>query len=134
MHKEFKVTALFGSRKSANFTKEGMVGVERKNPDRPVSIMTLSARQEVDQAALRGLCYQKFTADITLDCDALPDTGEVISAGELQLGILPERKRCWPECILLEKDLPCALIEGVRYAWVKTPGSLRLGDSFKILE
>lgn len=134
MQEKFKVAALFEGRETAEFTKEGMVGVKRKNPDRPVSIMTLSARQEVDQAALRGLCYRKFTADITLDCDSLPDTGEVISAGELQLGILPERKRCWPECILLEKDLPCPLIEGVRYAWVETPGSLCLGDSFKILK
>jgi len=134
MHKEFKAAALFGSRKSANFTDEGMEGVTRKSPDRPVSMMTLSARQELNQAELRGLCYQKFTADITLDCESLPDTNEIISAGELKLGILPERKRCWPECILLEKGFPCPLIEGVRYAWVETPGELNLGDVFTLIE
>ncbi|MBW6467436.1 MAG: hypothetical protein K0B06_13090 [Brevefilum sp.] len=131
MEISFTVAALDGDRDCAQFTEAGMVGVERKNPKRPVSLMTLAARQGVDQAELRGLCYARFTADITLDCDQLPDTGTIIGTDDLQLGILPERKRCWPECELFQNKLPCPLIEGVRYAWVEAPGGLCLGDQLE---
>lgn len=130
MKPEFRVAALHENRDCAQFTSEGMVGVERKNPDRPVSLISLEARQTVNQATLRGLCYKKFTADITLECEQMPETNTLLGSGELLLGILPERKRCWPECILLEKNLPCPLIDGVRYAWVESPGALCQGDCF----
>ena len=127
------LVALAENRNQAHFTETGMVGMERKNPKRPVSLMSLAARQGVDQAELRGLCYARFTADITLDGDRMPDTGAIIGTDELQLGILPERKQCWPECELFQNKLPCPLIDGVRYAWVEAPGMLCLGDQLKIV-
>lgn len=130
---DFKVTTLFEDRKCAQFTHEGMEGVQRKNPNRPVSLISLKARQAVDEAVIRGLCYKKFTADITLECDAMPATNTILSNCDLMLGILPERKRCWPECVLLEKKLPCPLIDGVRYAWVKETGMLCCGETLKAL-
>ena len=108
-----------------------MEGVERKSPNRPVSLISLHARQSVDQAMKRGLCFKRFVADITLDCEQMPPTGTLLKSGDLVIGILPERKRCWPECELLQENLPCPLIEGVRYAWVESPGALSLGDYFK---
>jgi hypothetical protein len=127
------VAALAENRVQAQFTETGMEGVQRKSPMRPVSLMSLAARQEVDQSDLRGLCYARFTADITLDGDQMPDTGTLIGTDDLQLGILPERKRCWPECELFQNKLPCPLIEGVRYAWVEAPGGLCLGDQLRIV-
>ncbi|MEA3326150.1 MAG: hypothetical protein U9R53_02440 [Chloroflexota bacterium] len=130
----FKVAAFDEDRDCARFTKVGMEGVQRKSPDRPVSLMSFKARRLVNQAEIRGLCYKRFTADITLDCKQMPETGARISSGELVLGILPERKKCWPECILLQKKLPCPLINGVRYASVEFPGSLCIGDSLKVVK
>jgi hypothetical protein len=127
----FRVAALFENRDCDNFTHEGMEGVPRKNPNRPVSLISLTARQAVDEAHLQGLCFKKFTADITLACDEMPDTNAILDFGDLKLRILPERKRCWPKCELLEKKLPCPLIDGVRYAWVEKPGRLCCGDSVK---
>jgi hypothetical protein len=128
------VAALAENRSQAQFSETGMEGVQRKNPKRPVSLISLAARQGVDQAELRGLCYARFTADITLDGDRMPDTGTIIGTDDLHLGILPERKRCWPECELFQNKLPCPLIEGVRYAWVKAPGRLSRGDQLKIID
>jgi hypothetical protein len=128
----FRVAALQESRDCACFTTAGMEGVERKSPNRPVSLMTLAARQAVDGAELRGLCYARFSADITLECDDLPEKGTVIGNDALQLGILAEGKRCWPECLLLQNKLPCPLIDGVRYAWVEVPGRLCLGDDLRV--
>lgn len=131
MTPEYKVAALHEQTDCAHFTREGMEGGIRKDPNRPVSMISLSARQEVDQAVLRGLCYKKFKADITLDCEAMPETNTILASGSLKLGILPERKRCWPDCVLLEENLPCPLIDGVRYAWIEAPGKLCLGDQLK---
>ncbi len=134
MNSNYEVAEIFENRDCATFTKQGMEGVERKKSTRPVSIMTLETRQYINDAKIRGLCYRKFTADLTLGCTELPPTGALMKSGDLVLGILPERKRCWPECILLERKLFCPLIEGVRYAWVESPGELCLGDSFTLLE
>lgn len=127
------VAALYENKTRVHVTKEGLEGVQRKNPDRPVSLMSLTARQSVDRAVQRGLCYERFTADITLDCEQMPPTGTRLKCGDLVLAILPERKKCWPECVLLQKDLPCPLKEGVRYARVETTGTLHLDDSFEII-
>lgn len=134
MENIFIAAALYDHRDCAYFTEEGMEGVQRKKSNRPVSLMSLAARQSVDQAELRGLCYARFTADITLDNEQMPDQGTLIGNEELTLGILPERKQCWPECVLFQKKLPCPLIEGVRYARVESPGVLCLGDQLKIVK
>jgi hypothetical protein len=133
MEIKYRVAALYENRDCAHFTEEGMTGVQRKNPDRPVSLISLAARQAVDQAVKRGLCYKRFTADITITCDQMPPTGTLLESNELVLGILPERKTCWPECILLQEKLPCPLIDGVRYARVQTSGKLCEGDLFKAI-
>lgn len=132
MDNAFKVDAMGSDKDCVRFTEEGMEGAKRKNPDRPVSLMSLSSRQHVDTAELRGLCYERFRADITLDCTQMPAKGTLIRCGELVLGILPEGKTCWPECKLLQEKLPCPLKDGVRYAWVESPGTLCLGDSFTV--
>jgi hypothetical protein len=130
----YKVVALYEHTDCADFTQEGMEDGIRKNPDRPVSLISLEARQAVDQAVMRGLCFKKFKADITIECEQMPDTDAALVFNELKLVILPERKRCWPDCILLEKHLPCPLIEGVRYARVETPGKLCIGNIFHLEE
>ena len=130
---DLQVVVLLDNRNCALFTKAGMVGVQRKNPNRPVSLISLQARQAVDQATERGLCFRKFVADITLECEQMPETGALLMSGDLVLGILPERKKCWPECEPLQDKLPCPLIDGVRYAWVEKSGKLCQGDSFSII-
>jgi hypothetical protein len=128
----YKVAEIQDHEQCAQFNADGMEGAKRKNPNRPVSLMSLSARQEVDAATLRGLCYERFRADITIDCDQMPDKGAIIQADALALGILQEGKTCWPECHLWQEGLPCPLRDGVRYAWVETPGELCLGEVFEV--
>ena len=123
------VAAIHQNRDCARFTETGLEGADRKNPDRPVSLMSLDARQQIDTAVRRGLCYKRFTADITLDCSQMPPTDAKLQCGELTLIILPERKKCWPDCELFQEGLPCPLREGVRYARVITPGGLCRGEA-----
>jgi hypothetical protein len=128
----YKVAILSGHDHCAQFKEDGMEGAKRKNPKRPVSLMSLSARQEVDAATLRGLCYERFQADITIECDQMPAKGAIIQAKTLALGILQEGKTCWPECHLWQEGLPCPLRDGVRYASVETPGKLCVDEVFKV--
>ncbi len=128
----FTVAALHEHRDCAQFTTEGLAGANRQTPDRPVSLMSLDARREVDQAVARGLCYRRFKADITLVCDQMPPTDARLKSGDLILVILQERKKCWPECELWQDHQPCPLIEGVRYARVESPGSLCLNDHLEV--
>jgi len=130
----YKVAEIWDHENCACFNKDGMEGAKRKNPNRPVSLMSLSARQEVDAATLRGLCYERFRADITLKCEKMPARGVIIRADELALGILQEGKTCWPECHLLQENLPCPLRDGVRYASVRAAGNLCLGEVFEIVK
>jgi hypothetical protein len=131
---QYKVAELHGGRNCAHFTAKGMEGAERNNPERPVSLMSLAARQDVDQAEKRGLCYQRFNADITLECTLMPEKGAFLASKDLTLRILPEGKRCFPECILLQEGLPCPLRDGVRYAAVEKPGKVCLGEYFTIVD
>jgi len=128
------VAELHGNQKSALFTQEGMAGVQRKNPDLPVSLMSLAARKSVDRGRERGLCYLRFTADITLNCEQMPSTGALLKCGDLVLEILPERKKCWPECILVQNKRPCPLKDGVRFARVVVPGVLHIDSKFEIIK
>lgn len=130
----YTVAALGNHEACAQFNPDGMDGAKKKNPDRPVSLMSLSARQTVDSAELRGLCFNRFQADITLECEQMPAKESTIRAGELTLGILQEGKTCWPECELFQNDLPCPLRDGVRYARVESPGKLCLGETFKSVD
>lgn len=127
-NKNFTIAAIHQNRDCARFTQEGLEGADRKNPERPVSLMSLDARQQVDAAVRRGLCYRRFTADLTLDCDQMPPTDAQLQCGDCTLVILPERKKCWPDCELWQEKEPCPLREGVRYARVITPGDLCLGE------
>jgi hypothetical protein len=111
-----------------NILTTGVEGSPLTSAARPLSLLSLSTRQAVDSAVLRGLCCQRFRADITLDCPAMPPSGARLASAGLLLHILPERKQCFPECSLLEKELPCPLVDGVRFASVEVPGRLCLGD------
>lgn len=128
------VAELLGNRKSALFTLEGMAGVQRKNPDLPVSLMSLAARESIDRARERGLCFVRFTSDITVDCKNLPPTGTLLKCDKLVLAVLPDRKKCWPECVLVQNERPCPLKDGVRFARVVVPGDLHLDSQFEIVK
>ena len=111
-----------------NILVTGVEGGELKSAERPLSMISLAARTAVDAAELRGLCYRRFRADMTLVGEHMPPKGARLACGELTLQILPEGKQCFPECILLQDALPCPLIDGVRFASVIQPGQLCCGD------
>ena len=128
MDNTYTVTSFHQNTPCVEILSFGVAGAELTTAERPLSLISLSASQAVDAAVLRGLCYRRFRADITLDCAEMPPKGTQLTCGGLALQILPEGKTCWPECILVQDSLPCPLIEGVRFARVVQPGTLCQGD------
>lgn len=117
-----------------NILTSGVDGSELKSADRALSLISLSARQAVDAAVVRGLCYRRFKADITLNSAKMPPKEVCLACGALIVEILSEGKQCFPECILLQDGLPCPLIDGVRFARVVQPGQLCQGDALTVVE
>ena len=111
------------------YHQRSIEGVKTRNPNRPtISLISLEARQSVDRATIRGLCYEKFTADIIVECDQMPDTDHAFNQETWCLKFFPNGKGAGLNASLLERELPCPLIEGVRYArWIKT-GEICLWD------
>jgi hypothetical protein len=132
MENTYKIAYFFLDQPCVTINETGVEGSRLKSATRPLSLISLSARQEVDAAEIIGLCYPRFKADITLDCDTMPPKNALLTAGDLAICILPEGKTCYPECILIQEGLPCPLIEGVRYASVEHPGTLCQGDQFTL--
>jgi len=128
MENTYKVASFHQATPCVEVLTSGIAGSELKSVARSLSLISLAARQAVDAAELHGLCHRRFQADITLDCIAMPPKGAQLACGELVLEILPEGKRCYPECVLVQSDLPCPLREGVRFANVIHPGPLCQGD------
>ena len=129
MENFYKIAYFLQSTPCVNILPTGVEGAEQKSADRPLSLISLAARRAVDSAELRGLCYRRFQADLTLDCNPMPPKEARLACGELVLRILPEGKQCFPECVLLQQNLPCPLIDGVRFASVIHPGQLCQGDA-----
>lgn len=129
MENTFTVAFFHQNTPCVNILPSGVEDAQLTSAERPLSLISLSARRAVDSAELRGLCYRRFQADLTLDCDPMPPKGERLACGELVLQILPEGKQCFLECVLLQQNLPCPLIDGVRFASVVQPGQLCQGDA-----
>jgi len=102
----------------------GVAGAELTTAERPLSLISLAARQAVDSAELRGLCYQRFQADITLDCAEMPynkpmfkkNTKHQQPALISAISELPEKqlkllKRSWSESFY--RDFFCKLDEEI---------------------
>ena len=128
MENTYKIAYFYLQQPCVTITETGVEGSHLKSATRPPSLISLSARQEVDSAEKIGLCYPRFKADITLDCELMPPKGARLTCGVVTICILPEGKSCYPECILVQEGLPCPLIDGVRYASVEAGGTLCQGD------
>lgn len=133
MDNAYKIAYFHQNTPCVKVLTSGVAGAELTTAERPLSLISLAARQAVDAAKLRGLCYRRFQADITLDCESMPPKGARLACGDLTIRILPEGKQCFPECILIERELPCPLIDGVRFAGVETPGNLCQGDQLTLI-
>lgn len=87
----------------------------------------------------RGLCHSRFYANITLeainDDIHLPKAGTLLTSGDIVIKVTQKRKKCFPECSLVQQGEKCSLVNSVIFAEVlsTTPIEVKLSDKFYIL-
>lgn len=120
------------------FLKEnhGLVGdVNAKGGYRQISIIGKKDREYLEKENIRGLCTKRFYENITiedLNVEKLA-TGQKIIIGETVHKITSIGKRCFPECNLLNSNIPCPLSRGVVLTKVIKGGIIKIRDKVSVI-
>jgi MOSC domain-containing protein YiiM len=105
-------------------------GIEKQVP-----VFFDEARNSLEQEPLPGLCFPRFLETIRISgikADSLK-TNDIIQIGEAVLQVSKIRKKCYPECKIIQDNRHCALSLDVRFCKVLNTGKIRKGDSVYIL-
>jgi len=109
------------------------VGVEgdfHQGGGRQISLLAAEARRWMEVQSQKGFCFGRFRENMLIE--GLPinelKSGALLSVGSAVLRIGSHRKRCYDECALSSKDLPCRLMKSVCFADVAQSGTVRMGD------
>ena len=117
-----------------NFGLEGdaysEIGVEKQ-----VTVFFEEGRDSLIDEPFPGLCFPRFLETIRIrgikadNCK----TGARIQAGKAILAVSKPRKKCYPECRIIQDGRHCALSSDVRFCKVLQTGTIQKGDSVKII-
>ena len=116
---------------------QGVCGDRHKGKgDRQVSITSAEIKDWMNKEEEKGLCFNKFKENITLEgipLEALK-IGDVLEIGQVQLGLTECNKDCHADsCQLPRSKMPCKLIHSEIFAKVITSGEIKLGDIVKLI-
>ena len=116
---------------------QGVCGDRHKGKgDRQVSITSAEIKDWMNKEEEKGLCFNKFKENITLEgipLEALK-IGDVLEIGQVQLGLTECNKDCYADsCQLSPSKMPCKLIHSEIFAKVITSGEIKLGDIVKLI-
>ena len=109
----------------------GVEGDFHQGSERQVSLLSVETRRWMEAQTEQGLCFKRFRENILIE--GLPledlDNGCLLSAGDAILRISMRNKRCYDECRLFSKGIPCRLSGCAAFAVVDRGGVIRIGDS-----
>ena len=138
---ESKITAIYIKKGEKSDREKISCGIFRKdhglegdfhsgNKERQVVLLSLSARRELEKDTREGFCFSRFYETVQVDgvsLEGLPE-GTRFSAGDVVMEITELKKRCFPECKIIQGGSVCVLIEGVVIARVVKTGKMSVGD------
>ena len=117
-----------------NFGLEGDAFSETGG-SKQVTVFFNEGRDSLSDEPFPGLCFHRFLETIRI-CGIKADdfkTGTEIQVGEVILMVSKPRKKCYPECKIIQDGRHCALSSDVRFCRVLQTGTIRKGDSVSIL-
>ena len=108
----------------------GIEGDIHQGGSRQVSLITAEARQNMNNSNITGLCFSRYSENITLDGMLLNSLkpGEILKIGEAEIRISDFRKPCFDECRLFSKNTPCPISGCAIFATVIKSGLIRIND------
>ncbi len=143
-----RVEAIFISRQKKTEREEineghfiknfGLEGDAYSSPGakRQVTILSSKGRAAVEQEGMNGLCFERFLETVRIsgiDADALKP-GAVLVAGRALFEVTEYRKKCYPECTIVQSGRVCSLATDVRFLKVLRTGKVSVGDRVEIIK
>ena len=100
-----------------------------------VTIFFDDARDTLLKEPFPGLCFSRFLETIRIRGDKADDykTGTKVQAGKAVFVVSKPRKKCYPECKIIQDGRHCSLSGDVRFCKVLQTGTIQKGDSAKII-
>lgn len=117
-----------------NFGLEGDAYSE-PGVDKQVPVFFNEGRLSLEEESFPGLCFSRFLETIRIRGinPAFFKTGSIIKIGKAVLQVSKSRKKCYPECKIIQDTRHCALSRDVRFCKVLQTGIIRKGDSVSII-
>ena len=108
----------------------GVEGDFHQGGDRQVSLLSIEARRWMEAQTKKGLCFEKFRENILVEGLPLEDlkNGSLLSLGNVVLRTGTHNKRCYDECGLFSKGMPCRLSGCAVFAVVERGGTINTGN------
>lgn len=97
--------------------------------NRQISLLPGEAREAVERMGKRGLCMERFYANLEIAGLPALESGQRLTAGDAVLEVTDVRKKCFPECLLVREGADCPLKTGCRFARVVRGGTVAVGDA-----
>ncbi len=113
----------------------GLEGNLRQGGERQLCLLSAEIRQWMDSQTESGLCFARFRENLLIEggtLDGLP-VGSRLSLGDAVLRISERGKRCFGECALFSRGMPCKLAGGAAFAVVERGGAIRVGDPVSVV-
>jgi len=117
-----------------NFGLEGdtysKIGTEKQ-----VTLFFDESRDLLEKELYSGLCFSRFLETIRIKgmrAEKLV-AGTKIQLGDAVLIISTKKKKCYPECRIIQDNRVCALSKDVRFCKVLKSGNISRGDNVKLL-
>lgn len=117
-----------------NFGLEGDAysefGIEKQVP-----IFFDEGRKSLKEEPFSGLCFSRFLETLRIRGMIANEfkTDSIFQIGEAVFQVSKLRKKCYPECKIIQDKRHCALSLDVRFCKVLQTGIVRKGDSVSII-
>ena len=107
----------------------GLVGDLHCTDDKkPISIMTEDALRFLEEEEIKGLCFQRFKANLVIKGRLQLEPGDQVKVGSTTLLITEKKGPCFEECSRYQKDLDCKLRESCWFAQALEDGEIHVDD------
>lgn len=103
-----------------------------KSP-REISLISLEAVNDIQANYMDGLCTKRFKANLeiaNLRVDELTIGSQLRIGDDVILEVTAKGKRCFPNCVIVERGSMCPLTSHVLFAKVIQGGLVRSNDVF----
>lgn len=105
-----------------NFGLEG--DAYAKPGDREVCLMTNQTLKSLENYS-DGMCVKRFSESILIDYDPnLIKVGHIIDFNGVQIKVTKLGKKCYPECLLIQRQETCPLSQHIMFGKVVVGGDI----------